>query len=73
MIAPAYGGSREAFIEGVTGVAPPDESAEALTRTLQGLLMDPAQLAGMGRHAAQWTRQAFTPERYAPLAVQRLL
>jgi glycosyltransferase involved in cell wall biosynthesis len=73
VIAPAYGGSREAFIEGVTGVAPPDESAAALTRTLQGLLFDPVRLAGMGRHAARWTHQAFTPERYAPLAVQRLL
>jgi hypothetical protein len=27
----------------------------------------------MGRHAAQWTRQAFAPERYAQLAVRRLL
>jgi glycosyltransferase involved in cell wall biosynthesis len=73
VIAPAYGGSREAYVEGVTGVAPPDESAEALTRTLHDLLKDPARLARMGRHAAQWTRQAFAPERYAQLAVRRLL
>jgi glycosyltransferase involved in cell wall biosynthesis len=38
VIAPAYGGSREAYIEGVTGVAPLDESAEALLRSLQDLL-----------------------------------
>jgi glycosyltransferase involved in cell wall biosynthesis len=73
VIAPAYGGSREAYIDGVTGVAPTDESAEALTRTLHDLLKDPPRLAWMGGHAAQWTRQAFAPERYAQLAVKRLL
>ena len=73
VIAPAYGGSREAYVEGVTGVAPADESAEALTRTLHDLLKDPARLAWMGRRATQWTRQAFAPERYAQLAVRRLL
>ena len=73
VIAPAYGGSHEAYIEGVTGVAPSDESAEALTRTLHDLLKDPAVMASMGGHAAQWTRHAFAPERYAQLAVRRLL
>jgi glycosyltransferase involved in cell wall biosynthesis len=73
VIAPAYGGSREAYIEGVTGVAPADESAEALTKTLRDLLKDPARLEWMGRQAAQWTRQAFAPEHYAQLAVRRLL
>jgi glycosyltransferase involved in cell wall biosynthesis len=73
VVAPAHGGSREAYVEGVTGVAPSDESAEALTRTLQGLLKDPARLEWMGRQAAQWTQQAFAPERYARLAVRRLL
>jgi phosphatidylinositol alpha-1,6-mannosyltransferase len=73
VIAPVYGGSRDAYIEGVTGVAPSDESVEALTRTLHDLLKDPARLARMGRHAAQWSRQAFSPEQYARLAVRRLL
>ncbi len=73
VIAPAYGGSREAYIEGVTGIAPTDESAEALARTLQDMLKDPARLARMGRHAAQWTTMAFAPEQYAQLAVRRLL
>ena len=73
VIAPAHGGSHEAYAAGVTGVAPADESAEALTRTLYDLLKDPARLAWMGRHAAQWSRRAFDPERYAQLAVQRLL
>ena len=73
VIAPAYGGSRDAYVEGVTGVAPSDESTDALTRTLHDLIKDPFRLAQMGRHAAQWTRQAFAPERYAQLAVKRLL
>jgi phosphatidylinositol alpha-1,6-mannosyltransferase len=73
VIAPAYGGSHEAFIEGVTGAAPADESVEALTNTLHDLLKDPARLAWMGEHATQWARQAFAPERYGQLAVRRLL
>ena len=73
VIAAAYGGSHEAYIEGGTGVAPADESAEALTKTLYDLLKDPARLAWMGRHAVQWTRQALTPERYAQLVVRRPL
>ena len=73
VIAPARGGSREAYVEGVTGVAPPDESVDALEWTLHDLLKDPDRLAWMGRHAAQWARQAFAPERYAQLTVRRLL
>jgi len=73
VIAPAYGGSREAYIEGVTGIAPPDESAEALTRSLADLLKDPARMAWMGRQAARWAQQAFAPEDRAQLAVRRLL
>jgi len=73
VIAPAYGGSHETYVEGFTGVAPADESTQTLTRTLHDLLKDPARLAWMGGHAAQWARQAFAPERYAALAVRRLL
>ena len=73
VIAPSYGGSRESYIEGITGVAPADESAEALARTLHDLLKDPARLAWMSGHTAQWTRQAFAPEHYAQLTVRRLL
>ena len=44
VIATAYGGSHEACIEGVTGVAPADESAEALIR-----IRGPADASGPGR------------------------
>ena len=73
VVAPAYGGSREAYVDGVTGMAPADESAEALARTLEDMVKDPSRLAWMGRQAAHWARQAFAPERYAELAVSRML
>jgi phosphatidylinositol alpha-1,6-mannosyltransferase len=73
VIAPAYGGSHEAYMEGVTGVAPADESAEALARTLHDLLKDPVRLAEMAVRAGRWARRAFDPDDYARLAVRRLL
>ena len=41
VIAPAHGGSSDAYVEGVTGVAPADETAEALARVLAELLGNP--------------------------------
>jgi phosphatidyl-myo-inositol dimannoside synthase len=73
VIGPAYGGSAEAYLEDVTGMAPADESADALARILHDALKDPDRLAWMGRQAADWARQAFDPERYVRLAAQRLL
>jgi glycosyltransferase involved in cell wall biosynthesis len=73
VVAPAYGGSHDAYIDGMTGVAPKDESAEALTAVLDDLLRDPQRLAHMGQRAAEWAREAFAPELYASLAVARLL
>lgn len=73
VIVPAYGGSHDAYVEGITGFAPTDETARALARTLSDLLEDPARLAWMGKRAAEWAREAFAPERYPPLAVRRLL
>jgi glycosyltransferase involved in cell wall biosynthesis len=73
VIAPAYGGSHEAYVEAVTGVAPTDESAEALAKTLHDLLKDPVRLAEMAVLAGRWARRAFDPDNYAGLAVRRLL
>jgi phosphatidyl-myo-inositol dimannoside synthase len=73
VIAPAHGGSSDAYVEGVTGVAPADESSESLARVLDELLRDPARLAWMGKRAADWAREAFAPERYAQLVARRLL
>jgi phosphatidylinositol alpha-1,6-mannosyltransferase len=73
VVAPAYGGSRDAYVEGVTGVSPSDESAEALAKILDELLKDPSRLAWMGTRAARWAQQAFAPEGYAQLAIRKLL
>jgi phosphatidyl-myo-inositol dimannoside synthase len=73
VIAPAYGGSSGAYVEGVTGAAPPDETAQALARVLCQTLDDPARLAWMGKRAAEWAREAFAPEHYARLVTRRLL
>jgi phosphatidyl-myo-inositol dimannoside synthase len=73
VVAPAYGGSSDAFIDHVTGIAPADESADALRNILGWLLKDPAQLEHMGRQAADWARQCFAPEIYARRAVKALM
>jgi phosphatidyl-myo-inositol dimannoside synthase len=73
VIAPAHGGSSDAYVEGVTGVAPADETAEALARVLDELLRNPSRLVWMGKRAADWAREAFAPERYAQLVARRLL
>jgi phosphatidylinositol alpha-1,6-mannosyltransferase len=73
VIAPAFGGSHDAFVDQVTGLAPAGESVEALAKVLNELLNDPARLAHMGKRASEWAREAFAPERYASLVVARLL
>jgi phosphatidylinositol alpha-1,6-mannosyltransferase len=73
VVAPAHGGSHEAFVEAVTGVAPTDETEGSLMQVLGRLLDDPAQLEQMGKRAAEWARECFAPDIYAPLAVSRLL
>lgn len=73
VIAPAHGGSSDAYVEGVTGVAPTDESAEALARTLDEFLRDRSRLVWMGERAAVWARESFAPERYPELVARRLL
>jgi glycosyltransferase involved in cell wall biosynthesis len=73
VVAPAYGGSGGAYIEGITGMAPTDESADSLTRVLRKMSEDPSRLDKMGAQAAEWARECFRPERYAALAVSRLL
>jgi len=73
VIAPAYGGSHDAYVEGVTGVAPASESAQALTQALRYLLRDRDRLAWMGRRAAGWARETFDPGRYPGLVARKLL
>jgi phosphatidylinositol alpha-1,6-mannosyltransferase len=73
VVGPAFGGSHDAYVDGVTGVAPADETAESLAKVLDELLRDPGRLERMGKRAAEWARESFAPERYASRAVGRLL
>ena len=48
-------------------------SAEALAKVLAELLCDPYRLTQMGKRASEWARETFAPERYACMAVARLM
>jgi glycosyltransferase involved in cell wall biosynthesis len=73
VIAPAYGGSGEAFQRGLTGLAPTDESAESLARVLRELTADDALRRQMSSAAAEWATRRFAPDLYAGHAVETLL
>jgi phosphatidyl-myo-inositol dimannoside synthase len=73
VVGPAHGGSPDAYLDGVTGATPRDESVGALARVLDELARQPACLATMGERGASWARARFAPDRYTALAVDRLL
>ena len=73
VVGPAHGGSPGAYLEGITGETPREESVPALAQVLDGLLARPGRLGRMGARGAQWARARFDPDRYAALAVDRLL
>jgi glycosyltransferase involved in cell wall biosynthesis len=73
VIGPAHGGSPDAYLDGVTGATPRDESAPALGRVLGQLACRPDRLEEMGAQGAALSRARFAPGRYAALAIDRLL
>jgi glycosyltransferase involved in cell wall biosynthesis len=72
VVGPAYGGSRDAYQDGLTGQTPVDESAEALADVLRSMLVDRARLARTGRRAAEWAEAATRPDDYARLVLTAL-
>ena len=72
VIGPAHGGSPDAYLDGVSGLTPRDESTAALAQVLDQALHR-GRFADMGRTGAAWARARFAPARYAALAVDRLL
>jgi glycosyltransferase involved in cell wall biosynthesis len=73
VVGPAHGGSPDAYLNGVTGATPADEGVAALVRVLGELTGEPDRLADMGAQGASLARARFAPDRYAALAVSRLL
>jgi phosphatidyl-myo-inositol dimannoside synthase len=73
VVGPAHGGSPDAYVDGVTGATPRNEGVAALSHVLDELTSQPARLADLGAQAASLARARFAPDRYAALAVSRLL
>jgi phosphatidyl-myo-inositol dimannoside synthase len=73
VVGPAHGGSPDAYLDGVTGMTPRDESVAALAQVIDELVRQPARLDEMGKRGGAWARARFAPDRYAALAVDRLL
>jgi len=73
VVGPAHGGSPDSYLDGVTGATPKDEGVAALGQVLNELTCQPARLADMGAQGASLARARFAPDRYAALAVSRLL
>jgi phosphatidylinositol alpha-1,6-mannosyltransferase len=73
VVGPAHGGAPDAYLDGVTGATPRDEGVPALVQVLDELTSEPGRLADMGARGASLARARFAPDRYAALAVSRLL
>jgi phosphatidylinositol alpha-1,6-mannosyltransferase len=73
VIAPAYGGSHDTFLNGVTGLSPVDESAGALGSVLSEIAKDSAMRDEMSRAAANWSRSSFDPSIRAKALVEALV
>lgn len=73
VVAPAHGGSRDALVLQRTGAVPSNSTAEALAEVLDDLLGDPNRLGRMRSTAAEWSREMFSPEKYADRAMHALL
>jgi glycosyltransferase involved in cell wall biosynthesis len=59
IVCTGVGGMPETFLEGETGVAVPEATAEALAQAALALLDDPERLRGMSARAAAHARQEF--------------
>jgi phosphatidyl-myo-inositol dimannoside synthase len=72
VVAPASGGASSAYLEGLTGVAPVDESVDSLAAVLQHLLSDSATVGRMSANAEAWARERFDPADYTDRVVSVL-
>jgi glycosyltransferase involved in cell wall biosynthesis len=73
VVAPAFGGSYDSYIDGITGLAPTDESPDALMKVIDQLLRDRSQLTVMSKRATEWAQERFAPKVYSKMAIDKLL
>jgi phosphatidyl-myo-inositol dimannoside synthase len=73
VVAPAFGGSDDAFLFGMTGVKPTDESADALADVIEQLASDPELRARLGENGRLWAQAEFNPDRRTKDVQQVLL
>lgn len=64
VIAPALGGSSDAFVDGLTGLRAPNDSPEAFAATIDRLLVDDALLKSTGEYASEWAKEKFSASTY---------
>jgi phosphatidylinositol alpha-1,6-mannosyltransferase len=64
VIGPAFGGSAGAYVEGMTGLRPSDESSAELQRLLRWCEENREGMADMGHAGHRWARDRFSPGAY---------
>lgn len=67
VIAPASGGSLDAYLDRLTGLRPRDESPEALARIIGWVAAHPSDGRRLGANGRAWARSAFDPATYAKI------
>ncbi|WP_175648302.1 MULTISPECIES: glycosyltransferase family 4 protein [Protofrankia] len=73
VVAPVSGGSSDAYVAGMTGWSPVDESASALAELLEQVLADRVRLVEAGGRAREWARTVTDPDAYAEQTRRLLL
>jgi glycosyltransferase involved in cell wall biosynthesis len=64
VVAPAFGGARDAYLEGLSGLKPRDESPEELTAVLRWFADNRGRVRRMGEDARRWVKTRFDPDGY---------
>lgn len=62
VVAPAFGGSDDAFLNGITGLKPIDESSDALAKVLIELISNETFRNLCSENARNWSTVKFNPE-----------
>ncbi|HSH60327.1 MAG TPA: glycosyltransferase family 4 protein [Acidimicrobiales bacterium] len=73
VVAPCLGGSSDAYVDGVTGLRPANETAEALAATIDRLLSDDDLLKSMAQNSRRWAMKTFCSDNYSRRVRELLL